>query len=144
MKHSLAIQSDQNHSTSFTFSESLVKGVPLVTHYTFLQWLHITFMGKWHYFHSEHTSTLIAQLTSRKIICLHLVAITSRFHVTFSKLMFLIYKVIHNFNIIKGFFLTFCPTHKSNLLAGWNISNSLNISSLISKNWDVFLFHILE
>lgn len=79
MKHSLAIQSYQNHSTSFTFSESLVKGVPLVTHYTFLPCLHITFMSKWRYFHSEYPSTLIAQLPCRKIICLHLVAITDVF-----------------------------------------------------------------
>ena len=33
MKHSLPLQSDQYHSTSFTFiSESLVKGDPLVMH----------------------------------------------------------------------------------------------------------------
>ena len=40
--HLLPLQSDQNPSTSFTFSKSLVKGDPLVMYYAFLLWPPIT------------------------------------------------------------------------------------------------------
>lgn len=108
VKQSLPLQSDQNHSTSFTLSESLhgqgwsscnaLRILATTAHHLHAQLAHLFDSEQW-------TSTLMAELTWGKIIiCLHLVAVTSTFHEIFSKRTFLIDKVTHNFIIINFFF----------------------------------------
>ena len=105
----------------------------VTAHHPRAQWVHISWF------------LTMAKFTSGKIIiCLHSEAITSTFHLTFSKLTFLIDKVVQNFIIIKSFFFLLShPQIKSS--PGINmLNNALDVSSLVSKTCDVFLFHVLE